>query len=163
MKRILLLLLLVVFAATNAVAQANNSDPGQKKADDKPAKQDPGIRILMFSASGEDSDVLAAVEVGARGYLVKSARTAELLEAVRRTAAGDATFHAVWTLHSAPPNPTGVLRSVMTVIYFADGLRVIEPQNPGQQFDLYQWLPGLKPGDLAASPINPLLYPGSDD
>ena len=55
-------------------------------------KQDPGIRILMFSASGEDSDVLAAVEVGARGYLVKSARTAELLEAVRRTAAGDATF-----------------------------------------------------------------------
>ncbi len=55
-------------------------------------KQDPGIRILMFSASGEDSDVLAAVEVGARGYLVKSARTPELLEAVRRTAAGDATF-----------------------------------------------------------------------
>jgi len=55
-------------------------------------KQDPGVRILMFSASGEDSDVLAAVEVGARGYLVKSARTAELLEAVRRTAAGDATF-----------------------------------------------------------------------
>jgi DNA-binding NarL/FixJ family response regulator len=55
-------------------------------------KQDPGIRILMFSASGEDGDVLAAVEVGARGYLVKSARTAELLEAVRRTAAGDATF-----------------------------------------------------------------------
>jgi DNA-binding NarL/FixJ family response regulator len=55
-------------------------------------KQDPGIRILMFSASGEDSDVLAAVEVGARGYLVKSARTAELLEAVGRTAAGDATF-----------------------------------------------------------------------
>lgn len=55
-------------------------------------KQDPGVRILMFSASGEDSDVLAAVEVGARGYLVKSARTAELLEAVGRTAAGDATF-----------------------------------------------------------------------
>jgi DNA-binding NarL/FixJ family response regulator len=55
-------------------------------------KQDPGVRILMFSASGEDSDVLAAVEVGARGYLVKSARTPELLEAVRRTADGDATF-----------------------------------------------------------------------
>ena len=55
-------------------------------------KQDPGVRILMFSASGEDGDVLAAVEVGARGYLVKSARTPELLEAVRRTADGDATF-----------------------------------------------------------------------
>ena len=55
-------------------------------------ERDPGVRILMFSASGEDDDVLAAVGVGARGYLVKSARTPELLDAVRRTAAGDATF-----------------------------------------------------------------------
>ena len=38
MKRFLPLLLLTLFAATNAVAQANNSDPGQKKADDKPPK-----------------------------------------------------------------------------------------------------------------------------
>ena len=55
-------------------------------------ESDPSVRILMFSASGEDSDVLAAVKVGARGYLVKSARTSELLEAVARTAAGEATF-----------------------------------------------------------------------
>src|SRR5947207_15879437 len=46
MKRILLLLVLAAFAATNALAQANNSDPGQKKADDKPPKQDQGIRKL---------------------------------------------------------------------------------------------------------------------
>jgi len=55
-------------------------------------ESDPSMRILMFSASGEDADVLAAVKVGARGYLVKSARTSELLEAVARTAAGEATF-----------------------------------------------------------------------
>lgn len=53
---------------------------------------DPGVRILMFSASGEDADVLAAVKAGARGYLVKSAQRDELLDAVERTAAGDATF-----------------------------------------------------------------------
>ena len=53
---------------------------------------DPGVRILMFSASGEDADVLAAVKAGARGYLVKSARREELLAAVERTAAGEATF-----------------------------------------------------------------------
>ena len=53
---------------------------------------DPGVRILMFSASGEDADVLAAVKAGARGYLVKSAQREELLDAVERTAAGDATF-----------------------------------------------------------------------
>lgn len=81
------------------------------------------------------------------------------LETHGALAAGDATFHAGWTLHSAPPNPTGILRSVMTVIYFADGLRIAEPKNPGQQVDLHFWLPGLQPGDLAASPINPRLYP----
>ena len=53
---------------------------------------DPSVRILMFSSSGEDADVLAAVKVGARGYLIKSASRAELLAAVERTAAGEATF-----------------------------------------------------------------------
>lgn len=53
---------------------------------------DPGVRILMFSASGEDADVLAAVAAGARGYLVKSAPREELLDAVTRTAAGEAVF-----------------------------------------------------------------------
>lgn len=53
---------------------------------------DPSMRVLMFSSSGEDGDVLAAVKAGARGYLVKSAPTAELLDAVARTAAGEAVF-----------------------------------------------------------------------
>ena len=53
---------------------------------------DPSVRILMFSQSGEDADVLAAVKVGARGYLVKSARKDELLEAVARTANAEAVF-----------------------------------------------------------------------
>jgi len=73
-------------------------------------------------------------------------------------AAGDATFHAGWTLHGAPPNPTGTLRSVMTVIYFADGLRAAEPDHPFRAFDLKVWLPGVQPGELAASDINPVLY-----
>src|SRR4051812_13929847 len=53
---------------------------------------DPSVRILMFSQSGEDADVLAAVKVGARGYLVKSAGRAELVDAVGRTAAGEPVF-----------------------------------------------------------------------
>lgn len=53
---------------------------------------DPSVRILMFSSSGEDDDVLAAVKIGARGYLVKSAGRAELITAVQRTAEGQATF-----------------------------------------------------------------------
>ena len=55
-------------------------------------RADPSVRVLMFSQSGEDADVLAAVKVGARGYLVKSARKQDLLEAVERTANGEAVF-----------------------------------------------------------------------
>jgi hypothetical protein len=73
-------------------------------------------------------------------------------------AAGDATFHAGWTPHMAPPNPTGTMREVMTVIYFADSMRVTEPENDAQRVDLDRWLPGLKPGEPATSELNPLLY-----
>jgi DNA-binding NarL/FixJ family response regulator len=54
----------------------------------------PSARVLVLSASGESADVLAAVTAGANGYLVKSASREELLDAVRRTAAGDAVFTA---------------------------------------------------------------------
>ena len=36
-------------------------------------------------------------------------------------AAGSATFHSGWTLHSAPPNFSERMRPAMTLIYFADG------------------------------------------
>ena len=53
---------------------------------------DPTVRVLVLSASGEHADVLEAVKAGATGYLVKSASAAQLLDAVRRTAEGDAVF-----------------------------------------------------------------------
>jgi DNA-binding NarL/FixJ family response regulator len=48
--------------------------------------------VLILSASGEQQDVLDAVKAGAAGYIVKSAGRAEFLDAVRRTATGDAVF-----------------------------------------------------------------------
>ncbi|MEU8544373.1 response regulator transcription factor [Streptomyces sp. NPDC048717] len=53
---------------------------------------DPRLRVLVLSASGEHADVLEAVKSGATGYLLKSASTEELLDAVRRTAVGDPVF-----------------------------------------------------------------------
>jgi len=50
------------------------------------------LRVLVLSASGEHADVLEAVKSGATGYLVKSASTTELQDAVRRTALGDPVF-----------------------------------------------------------------------
>ncbi len=54
----------------------------------------PGTRILVLSASGAHGDVLEAVKAGASGYLVKSASVEELVDAVQRTAVGDAVFTA---------------------------------------------------------------------
>lgn len=53
-----------------------------------------GVKVLILSASGEQADVLEAVKAGATGYLLKSASAVELLDAVRRTAAGEAVFTA---------------------------------------------------------------------
>jgi hypothetical protein len=72
--------------------------------------------------------------------------------------AGDATFHAGWTLHSAHPNPTPLLREVMTVIYFADGTRVGPADHPVRAHDLAAWLRPCQPGELAAGALNPLLW-----
>lgn len=73
--------------------------------------------------------------------------------------AGDATFHGGWTIHSAPPNPTDLLRTVMTVIYVADGARVVsEAGNAEQEFDRKAWLAGTPHGELVTSELNPLIW-----
>ena len=55
-------------------------------------EESPHVRVLILSASGEESDVLEAVKAGARGYLLKSSTSAEVAEAVRRVHAGEPVF-----------------------------------------------------------------------
>ncbi len=71
--------------------------------------------------------------------------------------AGDATFHSGWTLHGAPGNSSDRMREVMTIIYYPDGTLVGAVDNENRRADLAVWLPGLKPGDLAASELNPVV------
>jgi len=71
--------------------------------------------------------------------------------------AGDATWHYGWTLHSAPGNTSPNTKEVMTIIYFADGASVTQPQNEHQEADRKRWLGSLEPGSLATSALNPLL------
>jgi ectoine hydroxylase-related dioxygenase (phytanoyl-CoA dioxygenase family) len=73
--------------------------------------------------------------------------------------AGDATFHKGWTLHRAPANPTPLLRSVMTVIYYADGTRVSAIDSKMRRYDQKAWLDGIPAGERAAGPLNPRLWP----
>lgn len=71
--------------------------------------------------------------------------------------AGDATFHAGWTIHCAGPNPTDLLRTVMTVIYVADGASVPMELSQAQDFDRKVWLQGIPPGALIDADCNPRL------
>ena len=52
----------------------------------------PGCRVLVLTASAEQADVLEAVKAGATGYLVKSSSREELIDAVVRTARGEAVI-----------------------------------------------------------------------
>jgi len=71
--------------------------------------------------------------------------------------AGDATFHYGYTIHNAPGNSSDKMRSVMTIIYYADGAKVTEPKHKWQENDRQQWLMGKEAGSLADSEINPAL------
>jgi len=52
----------------------------------------PQVRFLALSASDAPEDVIAVVRAGARGYVTKTISGTELVDAVRRVAAGDAVF-----------------------------------------------------------------------
>jgi len=52
----------------------------------------PEVRFLALSASDAPEDVIAVIRAGARGYVTKTISTAELADAIRRVAAGDAVF-----------------------------------------------------------------------
>jgi ectoine hydroxylase-related dioxygenase (phytanoyl-CoA dioxygenase family) len=73
--------------------------------------------------------------------------------------AGDATFHSGWTVHSSHPNTSDRTREVLTIIYYADGTRIMQPDSDYRRVDMEAFHPGQSPGDPAASPLNPLLYP----
>lgn len=55
-------------------------------------KQIPGIHVLMLTISENDEDLLAAIEAGADGYLLKSAEPEELCYAIRQVAAGQSVL-----------------------------------------------------------------------
>lgn len=48
----------------------------------------PSLAILVFSSGVHESDAMAALRDGARGYLLKTAASEELLEGIRSVAAG---------------------------------------------------------------------------
>jgi DNA-binding NarL/FixJ family response regulator len=56
------------------------------------ARRRPAQRFLALSVSDAAEDVIAIIRAGARGYVTKTISGAELADAVRRVAGGDAVF-----------------------------------------------------------------------
>ena len=109
-----------------------------------------GLGYLGPLAISDNSETSLAELITERGFPIAAAGS---------MTAGDATFHNGWTIHGAPGNTSpDKTREVMTIIYLEDGARITEPDSKSRENDMAGWFPGLKPGDLAASKINPLLY-----
>lgn len=54
--------------------------------------QAPSVAVLVLTMVDDDDSVLAALQVGARGYLLKGAVQEEVLAAIRAVAGGGAVF-----------------------------------------------------------------------
>lgn len=103
---------------------------------------------LSGLAISSDSNAFFSGLVRERGFVLTS----------YDLAAGDATFHTGWTAHATHPNAGSVEREVMTIIYYEDGATIMEPDSPMRQVDLEAFHPGQRPGERAASALNPILF-----
>src|SRR5262245_18551330 len=55
-------------------------------------RQSPHISIVVLSMFEDDDSLFAALQAGARGYLLKGALKTEILRAIQAAASGDAIF-----------------------------------------------------------------------
>jgi DNA-binding NarL/FixJ family response regulator len=58
----------------------------------------PEARVLMLTVSEEEESLFAAIQAGARGYILKNADASELLDAIQRVHAGEAMLSPIMTL-----------------------------------------------------------------
>lgn len=73
-------------------------------------------------------------------------------------ALGEVSFHLGWTFHRAGANATSQARSVMTIIYIDQAMRLAEPVNAMQKIDRDTWCPGAQVGQVIDTPKNPVLF-----
>lgn len=83
-------------------------------------------QVLVLTTYDTESDILAAMEAGAAGYLLKDAPPDELFRAVRETAQGrtvlSPTVAATLVRRASTPGPTLTEREVEIIGLLAEGL-----------------------------------------
>jgi DNA-binding NarL/FixJ family response regulator len=96
-------------------------DGGGVRVIQRVAGTQPAVRFLALSVSDAAEDVIAVIRAGARGYVTKTISGAELVDAIRRVADGDAVFS---------PRLAGFVLDA-----FADTARAPEPSANDAQLD----------------------------
>ncbi len=83
-------------------------------------------RVLVLTTYDTESDILAAIDAGASGYLLKDAPPADVFDAIRRTARGETVLApavaATLVKRTTSPGPVLTDREVAIVDLLADGL-----------------------------------------
>lgn len=77
----------------------------------------PRIKTLILTASDEESDLVAALQAGATGYLLKSTPTQQIVESIRLACGGQSMVpsHMVPILHAEPSGENGKSRPASQV------------------------------------------------
>lgn len=73
-------------------------------------------------------------------------------------ALGDISFHSGWTYHHAGPNQTDDTREALTIIYLDKDATLSALSTAFKQYDARTWCPGVEPGGLINSPLNPIVF-----
>ena len=123
-------------------------------------KTTPDMGPLAFSMESHKHDFGRELEISdeSEARIQKSLSDAKLELVDEGFDVGEISFHGGWTFHRASANTSDKVRAVMTIIYMEDGVKVSEFTNSAHPADRDAFLPGLKPGDVAASDVNPLIY-----
>lgn len=75
---------------------------------------------------------------------------------------GEVSFHHNLSFHTASGNCTNRSRIALANTYFRDGARVMDAPTMVSG-DWQKFMPNVKPGDIAASPMNPVCWPINDE
>ena len=74
---------------------------------------------------------------------------------------GEVSFHHNLNFHTASRNRTNRSRVALANTYYRDGARVVNAPTMVSG-DWQKFMPNVKPGDIAASPLNPICWPVKD-
>ena len=74
---------------------------------------------------------------------------------------GEVSFHHNLSFHTAARNRTDRSRVVLANTYYRDGARIVDAPTMVSG-DWQKFMPGVGPGDVAASELNPVCWPVAD-